>query len=68
MMAYRQHKQIQGESAATSGYASAAVAQPEDELAQAAIDIFSNLAKTTAVDCGIVATLTAENPRLGYID
>jgi hypothetical protein len=27
--AYRQHKQMQGESAATSGYANDAVAQPE---------------------------------------
>jgi hypothetical protein len=30
-MAYNQHKQMQGETDATSGYATAAVAQPADE-------------------------------------
>jgi hypothetical protein len=48
--AYRQHKQIQCESAATSGYANAVVAQPDDDLAEAAIDAFANLASATAVD------------------
>jgi hypothetical protein len=38
-MAYRQHKQMQGQTAAASGYANAAVAQPADEyLAGAAIE------------------------------
>jgi hypothetical protein len=45
---------MQGESAATSYYANAAVAQPEDDLAEAAIDAFANLATATAVDRGIV--------------
>jgi O-acetyl-ADP-ribose deacetylase (regulator of RNase III) len=62
--AYRQHKQMQGESAATSGYANAAVAQPDEDLAEAAIDAFANLASATAVDRAIVATLTEANSRL----
>jgi phage shock protein A len=62
--AYRQHKQMQGESAATSGYANSAVAQPDEDLAEAAIDDFSNLASATAVDRSIVATLTEANARL----
>jgi hypothetical protein len=64
-MAYFQHKQMQGETAAASGYANAAVAQPADEdIAGASIDTFSNLATATAVDRGIVATLTEANSRL----
>jgi hypothetical protein len=62
--AYRQHTQIQGESAATSGYGNADVAQPEDDLAEAAIDMFVNLATSTLVDRGIVATLIDANSRL----
>jgi hypothetical protein len=62
--AYRQHKQMQGESAATSGYANAAVAQPDEDLAEAAIDAFANLASATAIDRSIVATLTEANARL----
>jgi hypothetical protein len=62
--AYRQHKQMQGESAATSGYANAAVAQPDEDLAEASIDAFANLASATAVDRAIVATLTEANSRL----
>jgi hypothetical protein len=62
--AYRQHKHMQGESAATSGYANAAVAQPDEDLAEAAIDDFANLASATAVDRAIVATLTEANSRL----
>jgi hypothetical protein len=50
---------MQGETADAAGYANAAVAQPFDEdLAEAAIDAFANLATATAVDRGIVATLT----------
>jgi hypothetical protein len=61
-MAYRQYKQTQGETAAASGYANATVAQPADEdLAGSAIDAFENLATSTAVDRGIVATLTEAN-------
>jgi hypothetical protein len=64
-MAYRQHKKIQGETYAASGYANAAVAQPADEdFAGASIDVFSNLATATAVDRGIVVTLTQSNSRL----
>jgi hypothetical protein len=63
--AYHQHKQIQGESAAASGYANADVAQPaNDDLSGAAIDAFSNLGTATAVYRGIVATLTDVNSRL----
>jgi hypothetical protein len=58
-MAYRQHKQMQGGTASASGYANAAVAQPADEdLAGAAINVCVNLVTATAVDRGIVATLT----------
>jgi hypothetical protein len=64
-MAYRQHKQIQGETAAASGCANADVAQPADEdLAGAAIYAFTNLATVAAVDRGIIATLTEANSRL----
>jgi hypothetical protein len=62
--AYRQHNQIQGESAATSGYANAAVAQPDEDLAESAIDAFANLASATAVDRAIVSTWTEANARL----
>jgi hypothetical protein len=41
--AYCPHKQIQGETAAASGYATAAVVQPaDDDLAEAATDAFAN--------------------------
>jgi hypothetical protein len=53
---------MQGETAATYGYANAAVAQPvDDDLYEAAIDAFANLATPTAVDHGIVANLTDAN-------
>jgi hypothetical protein len=55
---------MQGESAATSGYANAAVVQPDEDLAEAAIDAFANLASATAVDRAIVVTLTTANARL----
>jgi hypothetical protein len=48
--AYHQHKQMQGESAATSGYSNDDVSQPDEDLAEAAIDAFANLASATAVD------------------
>jgi hypothetical protein len=50
--AHRQHKQIQGESAATAGYHSenAAVDQTEDQMAEATIGALSNLATATAAD------------------
>jgi hypothetical protein len=62
--AYCQHKHIKGESDATSGYANAAVAQPDEDLAETAIDAFANLASATAVDRAIVAALTESNTRL----
>jgi hypothetical protein len=56
---------IQGETAASSRYANIAVAQPADEdLAGTTIDAFNNLATATAVDSGIVATLTESNSLL----
>jgi hypothetical protein len=64
--AHRQHKQMQGESAATDGYhsANAAVGQTEDQLAEATIGALANLATATAADRGMVATLTEVNARL----
>jgi hypothetical protein len=64
--AHRQHKQMQGESAAKAGYhsANAAVAQNEDQMAEATIGALSNLATATAVDRGVVATLTQANSHL----
>jgi hypothetical protein len=58
--ARRQHKKMQGESAATTGYhsANAAVGQTEDQMAVATIGALANLATATAVDRGVVATLT----------
>jgi phage shock protein A len=63
---HRQHKQMQGESAATSGYhsANAAVEQTEEKMAEATIGAQSNPATATAADRGVVATLTAANARL----
>jgi hypothetical protein len=64
--AHRQHKQMQGESAATAGYhsANAAVGQKEDQMAEASIGALSNLATSTAADRGVIATLAEANARL----
>jgi hypothetical protein len=64
--ARRQHKQMQGESAATAGYhsANAAVGQTEDQMVEATIGALANLATATAEDRGVVATLTDANARL----
>jgi hypothetical protein len=64
--AHRQHKQIQGESAATDGYHStnAADAHNKDQMAEATIGVLSNLSTATAADRGIVAALTQANARL----
>jgi hypothetical protein len=64
--ANRQHKQMQGESAATVGYhsANAAVGQTEDQMNEATIGALANLATATAADLGVVATLTEANARL----
>jgi hypothetical protein len=63
---HRQHKQMQGESAATAGYhsANAAVTQNEDQMAEATIGALTNLATSTAADRGVVAALTQANYRL----
>jgi hypothetical protein len=66
--AHRQHKQMQGESAATAVYhsANAAVTQNEYQMAEATIGALTNLATATAtaVDRGVVAALTQANSRL----
>jgi hypothetical protein len=64
--AHRQHKQMQGESAATAGYHSAntAVTHNEDQMAEATIGALSNLATATAADRGVVTALTQANSRL----
>jgi hypothetical protein len=64
--AHHQHKQMQGESAATAGYhsANAAVGHTEYQMAEATIGALSNLATATAADRGVVAALTQVNARL----
>jgi hypothetical protein len=64
--AHRQHKQMQVESTATSGYhsANAAVGQTEDQLYEATIGALANLATATAADRGVLVTLTEANARL----
>jgi hypothetical protein len=50
--AHRQHKQMQGQSAATAGYHSAntAFTHNEYQMAEATIEALSNLATETAAD------------------
>jgi hypothetical protein len=64
--AHRQHKQVQGKSAATAGYhsANADVGQTEDQWAEETIGAIANLAKANAADRGMVATLTEANAHL----
>jgi hypothetical protein len=64
--AHRQHKQMQGESAANGGYhsANAAMTQNEDQMSEATIGALANLATATAADRGVVAALTQANSRL----
>jgi hypothetical protein len=64
--AHDQHKQMQGESAATSGYhaANADNGKTEEQMAEATIGALANLAAATAADRGVMATLTEENARL----
>jgi hypothetical protein len=61
--AHRQHKKMQGASAATAKYhsANAAVTQNEDQMAKATICDLTNLATSTAADIGVVAALTQAN-------
>jgi hypothetical protein len=64
--AHLQHKQMQGESAATAKYHSANtdVGQTEDQMAEATIGALANLITATAADRGVVSTLTDANARL----
>jgi hypothetical protein len=64
--AHHQHKQMQVESAATSGYhaANAAVGKTEEQMTESTIVALANLATATAADRGVVATLTEANTRL----
>jgi hypothetical protein len=64
--AHRQHKHMQGESAATVGYhsANAAISHTEDQMDEATIGALANLATATAADRGVVAALTQANARL----
>jgi hypothetical protein len=64
--AHLQHKQMQGKSAATTGYhsANAAVGQTEDQMDEATIVALANLATATTADRGVVAALTQANARL----
>jgi hypothetical protein len=64
--AHRQHKQIQGETAAHAGFhsANAAMTQNEDNKSEATIGAWENLATATAADRGVVAALIEANSRL----
>jgi hypothetical protein len=64
--AHRQHKQMQGESAATSGYhaANSEVGRTEDQMEEATIGVLANLATATATERRVLATLTEANARL----
>jgi hypothetical protein len=64
--ARRRHKQMLGESAATSGYHSvnAAFEKTEEQMAEANIGALANLATATAADRGVVATLPKANAHL----
>jgi hypothetical protein len=67
--ARRQHKQMQGESAATAGYhsANAVVTHTEDQMAEATIGALSNLTTSTTADRGVVAALTQADARLAKL-
>jgi hypothetical protein len=62
--AYHQHRQMQGETVGTQGYANGDVAQHEDDLSDQALGAFVNLATATAVDRGVVAQLSEANSLL----
>jgi hypothetical protein len=64
--AYRQHKQMKGETAAHAGFHSAksAMTQTEDHMAEATIGALANLATATAADICVVSALTQANSRL----
>jgi hypothetical protein len=63
--AYRQYREIQGETIGAQALANSAVTQAsEDDLAEQATGAFANLATATAVDRNVVAQLTEANSRL----
>jgi hypothetical protein len=64
--AHRQHKKIQVESEATSGYhaANAVVGQTKDQMDEATIINMANLAQATEADREVVTTITEANARL----
>jgi hypothetical protein len=64
--AHRQHKQMQGETAANAGYhsANAAMTQNEDQMVEATIGPVANLATATASDRGVVGDLDQANSHL----
>jgi hypothetical protein len=64
--AHRQHKQMQVESSATTGYhaAYASMNHNEDQMDEATIGALTNMAAATAADRGVVAALTQANSRL----
>jgi hypothetical protein len=64
--AHRQHKQMQGKTAAQAGFHSAntTMTQNEDQMAEANIGALANLETSTEADRGVVAALTQANPRL----
>jgi hypothetical protein len=61
-----QHKQVQGESSASSGYhaTNESLGQTENQMDKATIGALTNLATATPADCGIVANLVDANARL----
>jgi hypothetical protein len=65
---HRQHKQMQGETAAHAGYhsANAAMTQTEDHMDKATIGALANMATAAAAaaDRGVVVALTQANARL----
>jgi hypothetical protein len=62
--AYRQHRQMQGDTVGAQGFSNAAVTKAsEDDLEEQALVAFANLAAATAVDQNVVAKLTEANSR-----
>jgi hypothetical protein len=64
--AHRQHKQMQGESAATAGYhsAKATMTQNEEQMDEATIGALASLETATTADRGVVADITQASSRL----
>jgi hypothetical protein len=64
--AHGKHNQMQGESAATSGYhaSNAALIHTEEQMVEANNGALDNLTTSTATDRGVVETLIEANVRL----